>query len=436
MNRHSITRPNHALPFHIGFFRLLPSATSRVELTLDANLLPSKVASSQKRGDAAGPATNGNAPQRSSALPLDGLDLMNRRRCGMSDPQQFASDNYSGICPEAWAAMAAANQGQAAAYGEDEWTARAADAFRVQFETPCEVFFAFNGTAANSLALASLCQSYHSVICSPSAHVETDECGAPEFFSNGSKLLVAPSADGKLTPDAIRAIATNRNDIHFPKPRVVTITQPTETGQVYSLVELRAISACCRELGLSLHMDGARFANACASLGCSPADTTWRAGVDVLCFGGTKNGMATGEAILFFNPRLAEDFDYRCKQAGQLASKMRFLSAPWVGMFETGAWLRNAAHGNACAARLAREIGGLPGLEILFPVQANAVFVRMPDAKLAALRNRGWRFYTFIAGGARFMFAWDSSPQRVDELAGDIRQIALAADAGEEGSAC
>jgi threonine aldolase len=436
MNKYSITRPNHALPCHIGFFRLLPSATSRVELTLDANLLPSKVASSQKRGDAAGPATNGNAPQRSSALPLDGLDLMNRRRCGMSDSQQFASDNYSGICPEAWAAMTAANQGQAAAYGEDEWTARAADAFRVQFETPCEVFFAFNGTAANSLALASLCQSYHSVICSPSAHVETDECGAPEFFSNGSKLLVAPSADGKLTPDAIRAIATNRNDIHFPKPRVVTITQPTETGQVYSLVELRAISACCRELGLSLHMDGARFANACASLGCSPADMTWRAGVDVLCFGGTKNGMAAGEAILFFNPRLAEDFDYRCKQAGQLASKMRFLSAPWVGMFETGAWLRNAAHGNACAARLAREIGGLPGLEILFPVQANAVFVRMPDAKLAALRNRGWRFYTFIAGGARFMFAWDSSPQRVDELAGDIRQIALAADAGEEESAC
>ena len=272
----------------------------------------------------------------------------------MSDLQQFASDNYSGICPEAWAAMEAANQGQAPAYGEDEWTARAADAFRVQFESPCEVFFVFNGTAANSLALASLCQSYHSVICTASAHVETDECGAPEFFSNGSKLLVAPSADGKLTPDAIRTIATNRNDIHFPKPRVVTITQPTETGQVYSLDELRAISACCRELGLSLHMDGARFANACASLGCSPADMTWRAGVDVLCFGGTKNGMAAGEAILFFNAKLAEDFDYRCKQAGQLASKMRFLSAPWVGLFESGAWLRNAAHGNACAARLAQ----------------------------------------------------------------------------------
>ncbi len=340
-----------------------------------------------------------------------------------SDPQQFASDNYAGICPEAWAAMAKANQGHAPAYGDDEWTSRAADAFRKQFETGCEVFFAFNGTAANSLALASLCQSYHSVICSDTAHVENDECGAPEFFSNGSKLLVARSAGGKLTPDAIHAIATNRSDIHFPKPRAVTVTQPTETGQVYSLDELRAISACCRELGLSLHMDGARFANACAGLGCSPADMTWRAGVDVLCFGGTKNGMAAGEAILFFDPKLAEDFDYRCKQAGQLASKMRFLSAPWVGLLETGAWLRNAAHGNACAARLSGQIGGLPGLEIMFPVQANAVFVRMPDAKFAALRERGWRFYTFIGGAARFMFAWDALPQRVDELAADMAQI-------------
>ena len=274
--------------------------------------------------------------------------------------------------------------------------------------------------------MASLCQSYHSVICSDVAHVETDECGAPEFFSNGSKLLVAPSAGGKLTPDAIRAIATNRSDIHFPKPRVVTITQSTETGQVYGLDELRAISAVCRELGLNLHMDGARFANACASLRCSPADMTWRAGIDVLCFGGTKNGMAAGEAILFFNPKLAEDFDYRCKQAGQLASKMRFLSAPWVGMLETRAWLRNAEHGNACAARLAQQINGLPGLEIMFPVQANAVFVRMPDAGIAALRDRGWQFYTFIGGGARFMFAWDAAPQRVDELAADLRQIALA----------
>jgi threonine aldolase len=340
----------------------------------------------------------------------------------MTDDQQFASDNYAGICPEALEAMHQANHGSAPAYGEDPWTQRAADAFRTLFETDCEVFFAFNGTAANSLALASLCQSYHSVICSSSAHVETDECGAPEFFSNGSKLLVAQSADGKLTPEAVQALATSRADIHFPKPRVVTITQPTETGQVYTVDEIRALSATCRALGLKLHMDGARFAHACAHLGCAPADITWRAGVDVLCFGGTKNGMAVGEAVLFFDPALAEDFDYRCKQAGQLASKMRFLSAPWVGMLESGAWLRNAQHGNGCAARLAAAIDGLPGIAPMFPVEANALFLTAPEPVLEALRARGWRFYTFIGGGARFMFAWDADVARVDQLATDIRR--------------
>ncbi len=341
-------------------------------------------------------------------------------------PQQFASDNYAGICPEAWTAMAEANRGHEPAYGEDAWTDRAATAFRQLFETECEVFFAFNGTAANSLALAALCQSYHSVICSDTAHVETDECGAPEFFSNGSKLLVAPSTDGKLTPEAIRAFANNRKDIHFPKPRVVTITQPTETGRIYTLEEIRAISAVCRELGLSLHMDGSRFANACAALGCTPADLTWRAGVDVLCFGGTKNGMAIGEAILFFHPAQAEDFDYRCKQAGQLASKMRFLSAPWVAMLESGAWLSNAAHANRCARLLAEAVADLPGISLMFPCEANAVFLRLEPERIEALRAKGWRFYTFIGGGARFMFAWDAEEDRVRELARDLRSLALA----------
>ena len=346
------------------------------------------------------------------------------------EPQQFASDNYAGICPEAWAAMAAANRGSMPAYGEDPWTKRAADAFRTLFEPDAaEVLFAFNGTAANALALASLCQSYHSVICSASAHVETDECGAPEFFSNGSKLLVVASPDGKLTPELIRGVATGRSDIHFPKARVVTITQPTETGQLYSLAEIRAIAGTCRALGLRLHMDGARFANACASLGCSPADMTWRAGVDLLCFGGTKNGMAAGEAILFFEPALAEDFGYRCKQAGQLASKMRFLSAPWVGVLEGGAWLAHATHANACARSLAEAVADVPGFDLMFPVEANAVFLRAAPEHLDALRMRGWRFYTFIGGGARFMFAWDSDPARVAALAADIRAVGAIAAA-------
>ncbi|MEP9359101.1 low specificity L-threonine aldolase [Sphingomonas sp. KR3-1] len=339
-----------------------------------------------------------------------------------TQPQQFASDNYAGICPEALDAMLAANAGSAVAYGDDEWTQRAADAFRTLFDADAEIFFVFNGTAANSLALASLCQSYHSVICAASAHVETDECGAPEFFSNGSKLLVAQTADGKLTPDAIRALATSRSDIHFPKPRVATITQPTETGQVYTIDEIRAISAVCRELGLKLHMDGARFPHACATLGCTPGEMTWGAGIDVLCFGGTKNGMAVGEAILFFDRALAEDFDYRCKQAGQLASKMRFLSAPWIGLLESGAWLRNAEHGNALARGFAAQVADLPGVRPIFPVESNSVFLEAPAAVLDRLAARGWRFYTFIGGGARFMFAWDAQPERVAQLAADLRE--------------
>lgn len=342
--------------------------------------------------------------------------------------QQFASDNYAGICPEAWQALEAANPGHATAYGDDPWTVKAADAFRALFETDCEVFFVFNGTAANSLALASLCQSYHGVICCDQSHVETDECGAPEFFSNGSKLLVATTADGKITPAAIRELATKRQDIHYPKARAVTLTQSTETGRVYTLAELGAIAEECRAHGLSLHMDGARFANACAGLGCSPAEMTWKSGIDVLCFGGTKNGMAIGEAVLFFDRKLAADFDYRCKQAGQLASKMRFLSAPWVGMLETGAWLRNAIHANHCARQFAAQLAGIPGVDVTGPVEANAVFVSASQKTLERLRARGWRFYTFIGGAARFMFSWDSNPARAAALAMDLRDCALQPD--------
>ena len=337
--------------------------------------------------------------------------------------QQFASDNYSGICPEAWAAMEQANQGHQRAYGDDEWTHRAADGFRNLFETDCEVFFAFNGTAANSLALASLCQSYHSVICSETAHVETDECGAPEFFSNGSKLLTARTLGGKLTAETIREVALKRQDIHYPKPRVVTLTQATEVGTVYRPEEVAAISQVCKELKLNLHMDGARFSNACAFLGCSPAELTWKAGVDVLCFGGTKNGMAVGEAILFFNKDLAEDFDYRCKQAGQLASKMRYLSAPWVGLLQDDAWLRYANHANRCARLLAELVADVPGVSLMFPVEANGVFLQLSETAIERLRAWGWRFYTFIgAGGARFMCSWDTEEARVRELAADIRK--------------
>ncbi|MBE9139153.1 low specificity L-threonine aldolase [Nodosilinea sp. LEGE 07088] len=337
-------------------------------------------------------------------------------------PLQFASDNYSGICPEALEYMLNANSGDVPAYGDDDWTQRAADTFRTTFETDCEVFFVFNGTAANSLTLASLCQSYHSVICHELAHIETDECGAPEFASNGSKLLLAQGSQGKLDPAEVERLITKRSDIHYPKPKVISLTQSTEVGTVYTADELIALTGLARRYGLKVHMDGARFANALVASGKTPAELTWKAGIDVLCCCGTKNGMGLGEAILFFDRSLAEDFDYRCKQAGQLCSKMRFISAPWLGLLETGAWLRNAAHANRMAAYLEQQLRQIPGLDILFPRQANGVFVQMPPPLIDALHRRGWRFYTFIgSGGVRLMCAWNTTPEAIDALVGDIK---------------
>lgn len=342
--------------------------------------------------------------------------------------EQFASDNYSGMCPEAIAALLAANQGQAIAYGDDPWTQQAADRFREVFETDCEVFFVFSGTAGNSLALSSLCQSYHSVICHELAHIETDECGAPEFFSNGAKLLLGKGAAGKLTAAAIDDIVLKRGDIHYPKPKVVSLTQPTEVGTLYSLAELAAIRTVADRHGLKMHMDGARFANAIVALGCTPAEMTWQQGIDVLCFGGTKNGLAIGEAVIFFNKALAEDFDYRCKQAGQLASKMRFVSAPLVGVLEDNVWLHHARHANDCAAYLSSQLAQIAGVERLFPTQANGVFVELPTSVIQSLHDQGWYFYTFIgSGGARFMCSWNTTRDRIDALVTDIKDAMLAA---------
>jgi threonine aldolase len=333
----------------------------------------------------------------------------------------FASDNCSGICPSAWSALAEANHGFAAGYGDDVWTRRAADLIRELFATDCEVFFTFNGTAANSLALAHLCQSYHSVICHERSHVETDECGGPEFFSNGTKLLLVGGEGGRIEPAAVEATVRRRSDIHYPKPNVLTITQATELGTVYRPEQIAALSETAKRHRLKLHMDGARFANAVASLGCSPGDVTWRAGVDVLCFGGAKNGLPVGEAVVFFDRRLAHEFDYRCKQSGQLASKMRFLAAPWVGLLESGEWLKNAEHANRCAQRLATGLQRIAGAKLLSSVEANSVFVELPPAVGARLRERGWRYYTFIGeGGARFMCSWDTREEHVDALLADL----------------
>ncbi len=343
------------------------------------------------------------------------------------DRRQFASDNYAGICPEAWSSLQQANQGHVMAYGDDPWTTRASDLLRDLFEIDCEVFFCFNGTAANSMVIAHLCQSYHSVICHQLAHVETDECGGPEFFSNGTKILTVDGPDGKIDPKGVGSMVTRRKDIHYPKPRVLSITQATEMGTVYTIDELDALSEAAKRHHLRVHMDGARFANAVASLDVAPKEITWKVGVDVLCFGGTKNGLPVGEAVVFFHKEMAAEFEYRCKQAGQLASKMRFISAPWVGMIETGAWLTHAASANARAQHLYRSLQSVPGLKLLAVPQANSVFIEMPLDWHETLRERGWRFYNFIAaGGARLMCSWDTTDADVDLLVADIRQVASA----------
>ena len=336
--------------------------------------------------------------------------------------QHFASDNQAGICPEALAALAAANAGHEPSYGDDRWTLALGERMRALFETgTCETFLVFNGTAANALALAAICRPFEATLCHALSHIETDEAAAPEFFTGGAKLLTADTSDGKLTPEAVERLARRYEGFHHVKARALSLTQSTEVGTVYTVDEVRALTAVARRRGLATHMDGARFANAVASLGCRPADLAWRAGIDVLSFGATKNGLAVGEAMVFFDPGLADAFAWRVKQTGQLASKMRFLAAPWCALLEGDVWLRNARHANAMARRLAERLGSIAEVRIMYPVEANAVFARIPVAAQAAMRDRGWRFYTFLGEtGCRLMCAWDTSPEVVDRFADDL----------------
>lgn len=342
----------------------------------------------------------------------------------------FASDNTAGICPEAWSELAAANVGRAPSYGDDPWTAQAKALIREVFETDCEVFFVFNGTAANSLALAACCRGpYRGIFCHEYSHVDTDECGAPEFFTGGAKVIALRGPDGKLPPDELERAMHRGHGVHYPKPGAVSLTQSTELGTLYSPDEIRAIAEVARRHGLGLHVDGARFANAVAAAHAlnprwTPAALTWRSGVDVLSFGGTKNGLGTTEAVVFFNRELAREFEYRVKQGGQLASKLRFAAAQWVGALRDGAWLRHAAHANAAARRLADGLRALPSLELLFEPAVNGVFVRMPAAVFAALEARGWHFYKFIGDdGYRLMTSWSTTDAEVDAFLADARTV-------------
>lgn len=334
----------------------------------------------------------------------------------------FASDNTAGICPEAFAALAAANAGRVPSYGDDGVTAQARQLFANLFETECDVFFVFNGTAANALALAALCERHHAVLCHELAHIETDECGAPEFFTGGSKLLPVMGAGAKLLPADLELMMHRGHGVHFPKISALSLTQSTELGTVYTPNELGALADFAHERGLAVHVDGARFANAAAALGergFSPADLTWRADVDVLCFGGTKNGLLTSEAVVFFNRDLAREFEYRVKQSGQLASKQRFASAQWAAVLRDGAWLRHAAHANRQAQVLSAGLQGL-GLRAVAPTQVNGVFVEMPPVVYQRLEAKGWQFYRFVGEhGYRLMCSWETQAADVAAFLAD-----------------
>ena len=336
----------------------------------------------------------------------------------------LASDNTAGICPESWAALAEANANAVASYGDDRWTRRVSELVREIFETDCESFFVFNGTAANSLALAHLCRSYHSVACYEHSHIETDECGGPEFFSGGSKLLPCRGDGGKLDLNEVATTLLKQRELHSPKPRAISITQATELGTVYEVDEIRAIAEFARERSMFVHMDGARFANAVATLGCAPKETSWQAGVDVLTLGGTKNGTGGGEVVVFFKKEMANEFDYRAKQAGQLASKMRFMAAPWVGLLSDGVWLRNARRANASAEILADKLRGAAGLAPAFPRQANALFLHMPEVLVDSLHERGWHFYKFIEPDVyRLMCSWALDERVIDDFIADVKSV-------------
>ena len=254
------------------------------------------------------------------------------------------------------------------------------------------------GTAANALALATLVRPYGAVLCYEEAHIATDECGAPEFYMGGAKLVTLPSETGRITPTQVEAGMARARDggVHHVMPEAVSITQSTEWGTVYNVDQVAELGQACRRQGLHLHMDGARFANALAHLGCSPAELTWRAGVDALSFGATKNGALAAEAVVFFNPDLAAGFERRRKRAGQLWSKLRFLSAQMLGYLEADLWLRNAAHANAMAQALARGLGAIPGVRLVQEVQANELFVAMPEDTIQVLQRAGAVFYRWI----------------------------------------
>ncbi len=338
----------------------------------------------------------------------------------------FCSDNASGAAPEILRALEAANHGWAMPYGEDDWTRRLQARVQEIFETEAAVLPVATGTAANVLCLSVMTPPYGAIYCHRDSHINVDECGAPEFYTGGAKLIALPGDHGKMTPEVLEAAIVDAGVVHAVQPAAVSLTNASEAGTVYTPAETRAISELAKAHGLGLHLDGARFANAIAFLGCSPAEATWKAGVDALSLGATKNGVFAGELVVLFDPGRAEELGYRRKRGGHLFSKMRFLSAQLEAYLADDLWLRHARHANAMAAALAEGLAALPGAELSHPVEANEIFVVLPEPVIQGLFDRGFQFYRWGPESnceARLVTAFNTDPAHVEAFLAAAREL-------------
>ncbi len=335
----------------------------------------------------------------------------------------FGSDNHSGISPEILAAIAAANSDHALAYGDDEWCARTEAIFRREFGPQSKVYFVFNGTGANVLCIDAMCRSHEAVVCAETAHINVDECGAPQRVV-GCRLLTVDTPDGKLTPELVKTRLHGFGFEHHSQPKAISITQSTELGTLYTLAEIRALADLAHSYNMYLHMDGARLANAAVALGCSFKEMTTDCGVDALSFGGTKNGLLMGESAVILNPALDIDLKYRRKQMTQLCSKMRFMAAQFEAYLGTGLWRRNAEHSNAMAQMLRAEVENVEGVKIMYPVQVNSVFVQLPAEVWHALQKE-YFFYDWdeAANVVRWMCSFDTTEKDIKDFVAALRKL-------------
>ena len=339
----------------------------------------------------------------------------------------FSSDNLTEVCPEIMEALVAANKGNMMPYGADEYTQRLKEKFSELFETPVTVFPVATGTAANSLALSAIAPAYGAIYCHGESHINLNECGAPEFYTGGAKLMTVNGTDAQIHSHDLEKVLEKAGAgvVHYVQPAAVSITQATEAGTVYLPEEITEISKLTHTHNLYLHMDGSRFANAVVSLGCAPADITWRAGVDVLCFGATKNGAMAAEAVIFFDAELAKRFSYRCKRGGHLFSKMRYLSAQLEAYITDNLWLKNASHANKMATKLAQGLVELPLVRLCHPVEVNEIFVEIPESVLAGLRADGFQFYVWQQGALpiiRLVTAFNTRDEDVNAFLRSVKR--------------